>query len=256
MAGIEKLIERAAVCAGTWAPGDERARLRADIAAAALRAARAATGAGGSVGQLRRVLAGGFAANAESPEQLALLGDWLRGGSLPSGVVLDAELRGRVMVTLAARGLAEDGDIEALRRLDPVGGELHYATCRAARPDPATKETAWHAALSPDTQWQLADAHARGIWIPGQERLMASYRDRYFAEALPALGRLETRLQHRLGRLLFPSTLADAATIKAAEAAAADQSVTEMLRVTVAEEATTMRRVLRSRCTEPGPAVE
>ena len=75
---------------------------------------------------------------------------------------------------------------------DPVAGEQNRATCRALRPDAAAKLQAWTAALAAEADWRLAVASASGIWVPGQGELLgrswlAEYRDRYFAEALPAL---------------------------------------------------------------------
>ena len=148
------------------------------------------------------------------------------------------------MFTLAARGLARAEDIDALPRLDPVTGEVNRATCLAMQPDPAAKETAWTAALSRDEPARIAQACAAGIWVPGQEKLMAGYRDRYFADALPALAARKPRPKSRLSRLLFPVTLVSEATIEAANAAAPPDSV---LRLAVAEQVTIMRRRLAAR---------
>ena len=45
-------------------------------------------------------------------------------------------------------------------------------------------------------QW-LARAQAEGIWIAGQESVLTRYRERYFAEALPALKGREVRVMVR-----------------------------------------------------------
>jgi len=139
----------------------------------------------------------------------------------------------------AARGLARREDIDALPRLDPVTGEVNRATCLAMHPDLAAKEAAWAVALSPGEPARIAQASAAGIWVPGQEELMAGYRDRYFTEALPALVTREQWSKSRLSRLLFPVTLVSEATIEAANAAEPSDNV---LRVAVAEQATIMRR--------------
>ena len=126
-------------------------------------------------------------------------------------------------------------------RLDPVTGEVNRTTCLAMRPDPAAKQAAWAASLSPDEPARTAQACAAGIWVPGQEDLMAGYRDRYFAEVLPALATRPPRLKSRLSRLLFPVTLVCEATIEAAQAA---QPSDHLLRLAVAEQTTIMRRRL------------
>ena len=235
--GLETLLSRAVEAADAWTRPDQRAGLREQIAGAARAALRAATG------DARR-LAIGFAASAQADDQLAALGAWLAGKDLPGGLAVDAELRARILCTLAARGLASVADIDALARLDPVTGEVNRATCLAMRPDPAAKEAAWATALSSEEPARIAQACAAGLWVPGQEELMAGYRDRYFAEALPALATRKPWPKARLSRLLFPVTLVSEATIEAANAA---EPTDHLLRLAVAEQATIMSRRLAAR---------
>jgi aminopeptidase N len=228
--GVETLLSRAVEAADAWAPPRQRAGLREQIAAATRTAA----------GDARKLLTG-FAASAQADDQLAVIGAWLAGQDLPAGLALDAELRTRILFTLAARGLARGQDIDALPRLDPVTGEVNRATCLAMQPDLAAKEAAWTAALSPGEPARIAQACAAGIWVPGQEELMTGYRDRYFTEALPALAARKQQPKARLSRLLFPATLVSEAAIEAANAAQLPDNV---LRLAVAEKATIMRRRL------------
>jgi aminopeptidase N len=231
--GVEALLSRAVEAAGAWAPPGQRAGLREQIAAATQTAAGDA-----------RKLAIGFAASAQADGQLAVLGAWLAGKDLPDGLATDAELRAQILFTLAARGLARAEDIDALPRLDPVTGEVNRATCLAMQPDLAAKEAAWDTALSAGEPARIAQACAAGLWVPGQEALMAGYRDRYFTEVLPALATRKQWPKSRLSRLLFPVTLISEATIAAADAAEPPDNV---LRLAVAEQATIMRRRLAAR---------
>lgn len=232
--GIEELLSRAVEAADAWAPPRQRAGLREQIADATRTAAGDA-----------RKLAAGFAASAQTDGQLAMLGAWLAGKNLPDGLAIDAELRARILFTLAARGLARGEDIDALPRLDPVTGAANRTTCLAMQPDLVAKEAAWAAALSGSEPTMMAQAHAAGIWMPGQEELMAGYRDRYFSEALPALvTRPLAWSKSRLGSVLFPATLVSEATIEAADAA---ESPDNLLRLAVAEQTTIMRRRLAAR---------
>ncbi len=228
--GIETLLLRAVEAADAWAPPRQRAGLREQIAAATRTAA----------GDARKLVTG-FAASAQADDQLAVIGAWLAGQDLPAGLVLDAELRARILLTLAARGLARGEDIDALPRLDPVTGEVNRVTCLAMQPDLAAKEAAWTLALSPGEPARIAQACAAGIWVPGQEKLMAGDGDRYFTEALPALATRTQRTKARLSRLLFPATLVSEAAIEAADAA---EPPDKALRLAVAEQATIMRRRL------------
>jgi aminopeptidase N len=228
--GIETLLSRAVEAADAWASPPQRAGLREQLAGAT----RTATGDTWK-------LAVGFAASAQADDQLATLEAWLAGKELPDGLAVDAELRARMLFTLAARGLARGEDIDAQPRLDPVTGEVNRATCLAMRPDLAAKEAAWAVSLSSDEPARIAQAYAAGIWVPGQEELMAGYRDRYFTEVLPALAPRTSRAKSRLSRLLFPATLISEATIEAAQAAAPSDN---LLRLALAEQTTIMRRRL------------
>jgi aminopeptidase N len=232
--GIETLLTRAVEAADAWAPPAQRAGLREQLAAATRTAA----------GDPRK-LAIGFAASAQSDGQLTALRAWLAGKDIPGGLVIDAELRARILWTLAARGLASGQDIDALPRLDPVTGEVNRATCLAMQPDLAAKETSWAMALSPGQPARIARASAEGIWVPGQEELMTGYRDRYFTQALPALAtRKLSWSKSRLSRRLFPVTLISQHTINAADAAEPPDNV---LRLAVADQAAIMRRRLTAR---------
>jgi aminopeptidase N len=242
-AGVAELLEHVRDAADYYAVPVRRPGLRERVAAAALDGARAALP--GSRAQ--RALAAGFAASAHGESQLGLLRCWLTGTSLPDGMPADLELRGQILATLAARGLATDDDLDALAAADPVGGEAQRSTCRALRPDPAAKEAAWAAALAAGQSSRMAQAHARGIWVPGQECLLAPYRDRYFAEALPALSRQEVSVARKLARLLYPATLADSATVTATGAALERDDLGGPLRLELLEQRAIVQQVLAAR---------
>jgi aminopeptidase N len=241
--GIEVLLERAVGCADVYAPPSERAAIRELVAEAAARLAGQA--APGSPRQ--RALAAGFAAAAQADGQLARLRGWLDGTGLPAGLTLTADLRSRILGTLAARGLASDADLDALPSLDPVQGERHRATCRAMRPDAADKEAAWTLALASDQNWRMAQAYARGLWVPGQEQLMAGYLGRYLSQALPALEGREPRVMRGLARLLYPATLVAPDTLQATAAALRDSQLSGGLRAIVLEQDTILRAALTAR---------
>ncbi len=73
----------------------------------------------------------------------------------------------------------------------------------------------------------MTEAVASALWVPGQEGLLAAYRDRYFAEALPLLDGRDIRSMRRLARALYPVTLAEPATLAATAAAAAAEVGTD-----------------------------
>ena len=242
-AGLEVLIERAVSCADVYAPPAERAGLRSRIARACLDAAgRAAAGSG-----RQRALAAGFAASGQTDGQLELMRSWLTGTSRPDGLKIDGELRGRLLRTLSSRGHACDDDLDAMVAADPVTGERHRATCRAVRPDGAAKEGAWVTALAEGQDWRLALAYANGVWVPGQEALMAGYLDRYFGEALPALDGREVGVMRSLARALYPATLTEPSTLAATEAAVGRGGLSHGLRLVVLEQEAILRSVITAR---------
>jgi aminopeptidase N len=253
VAGVEVLLERAVTAADLYTAGAERGGLRAAIASACLGGLSAA--AAGSSSQ--RALAAGFAASAHSDGQLAVQRLWLDGGSRPDGLAFDGDLHGRLLRTLAARGLVSDDDLDALVAADPVAGQQNRATCRALRPDAAAKQAAWAAALAADQDWPMAVASARGIWVPGQGELLgrswlAEYRDRYFAEALPALEGREVRVMRHLARALYPATLAEPETLAATAAALKrGDRLSQGLRLVLLEQEAILRSVLAARSVAP-----
>jgi aminopeptidase N len=220
--GLEVLLGWAVTAADLYTGDTERGAARAALAAASL----AGTGATAPGSPAQRALAAGFAASAHTGDQLAQARAWLDGGPRPDGLDLDGDLRERLLRTLAARGLATDEDLDALAAADPVAGERNRAACGAARPDAAAKEAAWELALGGGDR-RLTEAAASAMWVPGQEALLAGYRDRYFTEALPVLDGRDLREMRRLARALYPVTLAGPATLAAAAAQAGAEVGTE-----------------------------
>ena len=81
--------------------------------------------------------------------------------------------------------------------------------------------------------------------MPGP--LLAGYRERYFAEALPALDGREIRSMRRLARALYPATLAEPATLAATAAALERGELSEGLRLVLREQEAILRSVLAAR---------
>ncbi len=244
VAGLDQLLDRATTIADFFTADDDRAGARRQLAAAAL--ATAERDRPGS--RRQRLLARGFATAADSPAQLDLLRFWLGARSLPQGLVLDLELRARILATLAARDLVSDDDLAGYAAADPVSGGTVVAGCAARRPRLAAKEAAWAAALTAGQPPRLARAIAEGFWVPGQEQLTTEFRARYFTEALPALRESrDARGAQRLARALYPATLADGATLAATDHALASTQPDDPIRAILLEQRELARRVLAAR---------
>ncbi|HSR85998.1 MAG TPA: aminopeptidase N [Streptosporangiaceae bacterium] len=248
--GLDELLDRAGIVADFFTDAAGRAAARRQLAAAALTAAELAQPASRD----QRILARGFAASANSPAQRDLLRFWLDGRSLPTGLVVDLELRAKILTTLAAHGQATDADLAAYAADDPVAGDAVRATCSARHPSTAAKQAAWAAALSAEHPPRLALAYARGFWVPGQEELLEGFRERYFAEALPALrrtARLERWTMQRLARALYPAPLADKATLAATDAELDRLAPDDALATVLLEQRTLLSRAMTARGASP-----
>jgi aminopeptidase N len=241
--GIAELLGHVVTAADYYAVPAQRPNLRQRAATGLLEAGRRADA--GSRAQ--RALAVGFAASAQSESQVGMLRSWLNGTSLLEGTSDDIDLRRQILATLSARDLTTDDDLDAFAASDPVGGETTRATCRALRPDPAAKEAAWTSALADGQTRRMAQAHAQGIWAPGQEDMLLPFRERYFAEALPALSTHEPGTAQRLARLLYPATLTDSATIAATDAALGSGDVGDALRMVLVEQKAILQQLCAAR---------
>jgi aminopeptidase N len=244
--GLDQLLDRAGVAADYFTDAAGRAAARRQLAAAALTTAELSRP--GSRDQ--RNFARAFATAANSPAQRDLLRYWLNGRSLPTGLVVDLELRAKILTTLSAYGQATDADLATYVADDPVAGDIVRATCSARHPSTAAKQAAWAMALSAEQPPRLARAYAEGFWVPGQEDLVAGFRDRYFSEALPALRgatRLENRTIQRLAKALYPATLADEATLAATDAEIKRLPPADPLAAVLLEQRTLLSRAMTAR---------
>jgi aminopeptidase N len=240
--GVEILVKRAVAAADLWAPPAERAVLREPLATALFDTERRTAGP-----STRRLLATGFADSAESSQQLAAVRDLL-------ARTAEAPTRWRLLAALSAKGLVTDEEIETTAARDPAAGQNWAATYQARRPDRAAKEASWSAVLdvAADGRWWMARAHADDIWVPGQEDLTTSFRDRYFEETLPRLISLggqdpeRAQLTRRLATTLFPITLAEETTVAAVGEALRGQ-VPAPMRDLLIEREVTVRAMIAAR---------
>jgi aminopeptidase N len=180
---------------------------------------------------------------------VAELRGWLDGTRAPAGLVVDRDLAWRIRYRLAVLGgLAED-EIAAAHRADPstVGAQF-AAKCRAARPDPVAKNTAWQAItgaadLSSYELWALAE----GFWQPEQAALTEEYVSRFF-DTMPAAAKLRGDLVlDVLIRFLYPRYAAAAATLRLGDELADRGDLALPLRRRVADFTDDLRRVVIAR---------
>jgi aminopeptidase N len=122
-----------------------------------------------------------WATTGRREPHVAQLRRLLDGDLIVDGLVVDADLRWHLVISLARVGAADAALIdEELARDDTDLGARHAATARAAMPAPEAKEHAWHRLLD-DTS--LSHTMSRQIWTgwnqPSQPELIEPFVPRY-----------------------------------------------------------------------------
>ncbi|BBY15060.1 aminopeptidase N [Mycolicibacterium litorale] len=169
------------------------------------------------------------------------------------GLVLDTDLRWRIVTALAASGdIDADGPetpfIDAEAQRDPTAaGRRHAAAASAARPQPEVKAAAWQQVVEDDT---LANITTRsivgGIVQPGQQELLAPYTEKYFAAIPGVWERRSSEVAQTVVIGLYPSwDISDEALAAADRFLAGD--VPPALRRLVVEGRAGVERSLRAR---------
>ncbi len=208
---IEQLLERAHIASEQFVAPSDTAALRIQLGEACTAAGRGTVP--GSGRQL--ALMQGEAAFATSPEQLQRIGDLLDGPSDRNGLMIDADLRWRLLHRLVATGLRAVEDIEAEFSRDSTAFGRHRADrAKAAVPSADAKERAWAAAIgsaSGSTNRTVREA-CLGFWQWNQRELCSPYVSRYF-DALDDVWReRDTEIAHQMTGELFPAGFVDETT--------------------------------------------
>ena len=170
------------------------------------------------------------------------------------GLVIDTDLRWRIVTALASAGVIDaDGpdtpfiDAEAERDPTAAGGR-HAAQAAAARPQLAVKEADWQEVIEDDT---LANVTARSIIVgfvrPGQDELLQQFRDKYFAAISGVWQRRSSEVAQTVVIGLYPSWDVSQAGLDAADEFLADADVPPPLRRLVLEGRAGVERALRAR---------
>lgn len=201
-----------------------------------------------------------------STRHIATLADLLDRDPAESGLAgleIDTDLRWRIVTALAAAGDVDaDGletrFIDAEVQRDPTAtGKRHGAQAAAARPQLEVKEQAFTTVVEDDT---LANATTRaivaGFGAPGQSELLKPFTARYF-QAIPGVwARRSSEVSQTVVIGLYPSWDISEDAIAAADEflAAPESEVPPALRRLVLEGQAGVKRALRARAFDTGPA--
>jgi aminopeptidase N len=170
-----------------------------------------------------------------------------------SGLVIDTDLRWRIVTALAASGnLDADGAetpfIDAEAQQDPTAaGRRHAAAASAARPQAVVKDAAWQQVIEDDT---IANITTRSIVTgfvqPGQAALLAPFTAKYFAAIAGVWERRSSEVAQTVVIGLYPSSDVSQSGLDAADEFLAGD-LPPALRRLVIEGRAGVERALRAR---------
>ncbi|MGW9156268.1 MULTISPECIES: aminopeptidase N [unclassified Microbacterium] len=151
-----------------------------------------------------RALATASAYDDAHHEQVRALLD----GDVPTGLVVDPDLRWQLLTALVTTGHADLADISAEQERDDTGsGRTAARRARSSRPDAAVRREAWDSAwndlsLSNDH----LDAEIEGFRAGGRRDLTEAFDAEYFARIAGVWGDRSIEIARRLVLGLFPAT--------------------------------------------------
>ncbi len=245
---VQQVLRQLKMAIDLFATPQNRPTYLHELAAATLALARSAEA--GSDRQLAFVRA--FAGAATSDEFVDVLSNLLRGEEVLPGLAMDTDLRWSLLQRLAATGQIAEEDIEReLATDDTAAGRRQAAVARAARPTVEAKQQAWEAAMEKtDLANAMLTATVTGFVQADQVDLLRPYRERFFAEIIPAWDRQTMEMGQTLAMGLYPALLVEQETLDATDGFLADPDINPALRRLVVEGRDGVVRALRARATD------
>jgi aminopeptidase N len=182
-------------------------------------------------------------------DQLAVVRGWLDGSAPLAGLVVDTDLRWRLLQALVAHDAATDAEVTETLAADPTAtGQRQSERTRALRPSAEVKAEAWRRAVHDDELPNaINQAIIGGFTHPAQDELLASYVTRYFEDVAEVWARRSSEQAQPVAMGLFPSWAVSDETVAAADAWLADESHPPALRRLVSEGRAGVVRSLRAR---------
>ncbi len=189
-----------------------------------------------------------FASVASSPEHLETVRGLLDESYTLDGLAVDTDLRWSLLQRLVATGVAEDAEIDAeLRRDDTATGQRQAALARAARPSEAAKAEAWRDLVErDDLPNTIQFAISAGFMQPTQRDLLRPYVPRYFASIQHVWASRSPEMAQNIVQALYPTLLAEPATLQATDEWLATANPVPALRRLVVEGRDGVARALRN----------
>jgi aminopeptidase N len=184
-----------------------------------------------------------------SAAQLAVLRGWLDGSAPLEGLVVDTDLRWRLLQALVAHDAATLDEVEETLSADPTAtGQRQAERTRALRPAAEVKAEAWRRAVHDDELPNAINAAIiSGFSHSSQKELLAPYVARYFEDVAEVWARRSSEQAQPVALGLFPSWAVEEATVAASDTWLADESHPPALRRLVSEGRAGIIRALAAR---------
>ena len=208
----------------------------------------------GSDNQLQFLRA--YASAAVGEEHVSALRRLLEGEASLPGLTVDTDLRWHLLQQLAAAGLADDAEIDReLDQDDTATGRRQAAAARAARPTGQAKQEAWDSVFHDDELPNaIQTAVIGGFAQPDQLELLRPFVPAYFEVLIDVWEQRTNETAQNIVIGLFPTLLAEQATVDAADAWLDDHpEAVPALRRLVAESRDGVARALRAQARDGSP---
>jgi len=246
---LSALRMQAQTAAVAYTPAQNRPRTRATLVAGMARLLKAAEpGSDHQLGFANQLISA-----VDSEAGATLLQGWLRGEEVPDGLVVDADMRWRIVCTLARIGAIGEADIAAEAERDKtISGSEMAAGARSALRNADTKEMAWQLATADESVPNgTHSAICAWFWSYNQADMLQGYQERYL-EVVRRISGAEGIWQRRghaasqnVLVLLFPTPLADESFLSRVDALAAEPGLSDQVRRVLLEQSDNARRTLR-----------
>lgn len=154
-----------------------------------------------------------FSSLAHTPQQGLRIRELLEGKL--TGLVIDADLRWHLLLSLVERGIASRAEVDdELNRDNTLTGQLAHERCLAAFPDISAKEAAFTKATEnfEITNWMRLSA-LQGFARPLHRDLHEKFIDRYFALILDIYNTKSYEESSSIIDILFPNYVATKETL-------------------------------------------
>jgi aminopeptidase N len=173
--------------------------------------------AAGSDEQLAFAIA--FASLAAGRDDLTLLAGLLDGSVTIDGLVIDTDMRWRLLHRLVSRGAAGEAQIEAELDRDPTdAGQRHAASARAAIPAPEAKAAAWQQITSGQLPSAIFRSTLNGFHDLDQDELLEPFAGPFFDVIAGIWQDWGSDMAQYFAEVAYPSTVITPAAIEAADA--------------------------------------